>query len=69
MKYILIARLLGSLVISEHDTEEACLGRKAILSKEKVTAAECYKEPSSSMTLSTGTITSCYYNNGQLLCR
>jgi hypothetical protein len=70
MKYVLIARILGSLIVSEHDNEELCLGRKELMKKEKsVTALECYKESSSSVTLSTGTITGCYYNNGQYNCK
>lgn len=36
--------LLGSIVTSTHDTEEACLGRKEIL-KTKGVIAECHKEP------------------------
>jgi hypothetical protein len=33
--WIFIGLILGSLVISQHDTEEACQGRKAMLAKKK----------------------------------
>lgn len=42
MNWIYIALLSGNLITSQHDTEEACLGRKAILEKEnKITNAKC----------------------------
>ena len=41
MNWILIAITSGMLMTSSHDTEEACLGRKAILEKNKVTNSKC----------------------------
>ncbi len=41
MNWILIAITSGMLMTSSHDTEEACLGRKAILEKDKITNAKC----------------------------
>jgi hypothetical protein len=35
--WILTGLLLGSLITSTHDTQEACEGRKALLSREKNT--------------------------------
>lgn len=40
--WILTGMLLGSLITSTHEGQEACEGRKAMLAKEKnVTALEC----------------------------
>lgn len=41
MNWILIAIASGMLMTSSHDTEEACLGRKAILEKDKITNSKC----------------------------
>lgn len=38
MVWILVGLVAGSLVTSQHDTEEACLGRKALLEKQAVSA-------------------------------
>lgn len=44
MSWILIAVVSGSILTSGHDTEEQCLGRKAILAKTKI-VAECVRVP------------------------
>lgn len=56
MKYILIGTILGSLVTSSHDSEEACKGRQAMLLKEKSIMSECYKEPQTGLTISSPTV-------------
>jgi len=40
MNFIFVGTLLGSLVTSQHDTREACLGRQAVL-QEKGVVGEC----------------------------
>jgi hypothetical protein len=44
MSWILIGIVAGSFIVSGHDSEEACLGRKAVLEKQKI-AAECVAAP------------------------
>ena len=44
MKWILIGTLLGSLVTSQHDSEEGCRGRAAVLKKKDI-ITECYPAP------------------------
>jgi hypothetical protein len=44
MNWILIAIVSGSILTSGHDTEEACLGRKAMLEKDKI-SAKCVSAP------------------------
>lgn len=41
MNWILIAITSGMIMTSHHDTEEACLGRKAMLEKDKITNSKC----------------------------
>ena len=41
MTWILIAITTGMIMTSHHETEEACLGRKAMLEKEKITNSKC----------------------------
>ena len=41
MNWILIAITSGMLMTGHYDTEEACLGRKAMLEKDKITNIEC----------------------------
>lgn len=41
MNWILIAITSGMLMTSQHDTEEQCLGRKAMLEKDKITNSKC----------------------------
>jgi hypothetical protein len=41
MKTVLIGMLLGSLVTSEHDTREACEGRKTLLAEKGVVGLQC----------------------------
>lgn len=62
MNWILTGLLLGSLVTSTHDTEEACLGRKAVLAKVKeVSSVDCHRMlPSTSLSITSGT-----YYSGQ----
>ena len=38
MEWILIGVVVGSFVVSGHNTEEGCLGRKAVLDKQKIAA-------------------------------
>jgi len=45
MSWILIAIVSGSIVVSGHDTKEACLGRIATLSEQKINA-KCVEAPS-----------------------
>lgn len=45
MEWLLIGLVAGSLVASGHKTEEECLGRRAVLDKQKITAT-CVKAPS-----------------------
>lgn len=63
MKYILIGTLLGSIVTSSHDSEEACKGRREVL-KEKGAVVECYKDPSTNLY---GNITGCTITNCVLI--
>jgi|HubBroStandDraft_4_1064222.scaffolds.fasta_scaffold577148_2 hypothetical protein len=55
MDWILIGVVAGSLIVSGHASEEACLGRKAVLDKQKI-AATCVKAPSN---FTTSTVTLC----------
>ena len=41
MNWILIAITSGMLMTGHYDTEEACLGRKAMLEKDKITNSKC----------------------------
>lgn len=41
MNWILIAITSGMLMTSYHENEEACLGRKAMLEKDKITNSKC----------------------------
>jgi hypothetical protein len=41
MNWILIAITSGMLMTKGFDTEEACLGRKAMLEKDKITNSKC----------------------------
>ncbi len=41
MNWILIAITSGMLMTSHHETEEQCLGRKAMLEKDKIINAKC----------------------------
>ena len=53
MNWIFIAVISGSIVTSGHETKEQCLGRKALLSEQKI-EGKCVEAPSP---LWTGTIT------------
>lgn len=44
MTWILIGIVAGSIVVSGHDTEEACKGREAMLLKQKI-PAKCVEAP------------------------
>lgn len=48
--WVFIALIAGSLVVSQHDTEEACQGRKAMAERQKVTNAKCVELPVSTVT-------------------
>lgn len=54
MSWILIAVVAGSLVVSSHDTKEACSGRVATLAEQKITA-KCVEAPTAYGTI-TGTV-------------
>ncbi len=41
MNWILIAITSGMLMTGHYETEEACLGRKAMLEKDKITNIKC----------------------------
>jgi hypothetical protein len=41
MNWILIAITSGMIMTSSHETEELCLGRKAMLEKDKITNSKC----------------------------
>lgn len=41
MNWILIAITSGMLMTGHYDTEEACLGRKAMLEKDKIINSKC----------------------------
>lgn len=45
MNWILIGTVLGSIVTSQHETQENCEGRKAMLLKENKIYTECFKNP------------------------
>lgn len=59
MNWIFIAVIAGSIVSSGHDTEEQCLGRKAIIEKDYKIVGTCIKAPSRNSGLA-------YYNGGTL---
>lgn len=56
MNWILIAITSGMLMTGHYETEEACLGRKAMLEKDKITNIKCVD-----MRQSTGTCNNCMY--------
>ena len=58
MKYLFVGMLLGSIVTSSHDSEEACKGREAIL-KEKGVIGQCVKENNLTLGTSSGIIRWC----------
>lgn len=47
MTWLLVGTLLGSIVTSEHTSEEACRGRLAMLQKKEV-VAQCVQQSNSS---------------------
>lgn len=47
MSWIMIAVVAGSLVVSGHDTKEACEGRAAMVREAIKGAAKCVEGPSS----------------------
>lgn len=59
MNWILIAITSGMLMISHHETEEACLGRKAILEKDKITNSKCVDMRGNIISNSVGSIQLC----------
>lgn len=56
MNWILIAVTSGMLMTGHFDTEEACLGRKAMLEKDKITNAKCVNMQNLSYNSTTGTM-------------
>lgn len=62
--WILTGLLLGSLITSTHEGQEACEGRKAMLAKEKnVTALECRAAASTRLTSITSGRSICYFDS------
>jgi len=45
MNWIMIAIMSGSLVVSSHETQEACEGRAAILKKDHKIETKCVEVP------------------------
>lgn len=67
MNWVYVGVLLGSLVTSQHETEEACLGRKALLSKREV-VGDCHNTRPMGIVTGVGTLLpnsgkNCYSNN------
>lgn len=58
MSWILIAVVSGSLVVSGHDTKEACNGRVATLAEQKINA-RCVEAPAQYGWITTGSVTVC----------
>lgn len=63
MNWILIAITSGMLMTGHYETEEACLGRKAMLEKDKITNSKCVDMRNLSFT-NTGVGTVCLTPNG-----
>lgn len=61
MNFILIGILAGSLIVSGHETREACEGR-AVLLREQKAAVKCLEAPRST----TGATSTMYFTPGQL---
>lgn len=66
MKYIFIGSLLGSIVTSSHDNEEACKGREVML-KDKGVIGQCVKE-NQNLAYSNSNVAVCYSLNGIYTC-
>lgn len=59
MSWILIGVVAGSIVVSGHDTKEACKGREAMLLEQKI-PAKCVEAPGQGITFTgTGTLQFC----------
>jgi hypothetical protein len=58
MNWIFIGMIAGSLVISTHDTKEACLGRQAVLKEQKVDG-QCVQNGSRTVGTTLNSITLC----------
>lgn len=56
MNWILIAITSGMLMTGHYETEEACLGRKAMLEKDKITNIKCIDMRNYPISLSSGTM-------------
>jgi len=50
MDWIFLGIIAGSIITSAHPSEEACLGRKAVMEKQHI-AGICVKAPSNSVGL------------------
>ncbi len=69
MNWVLIGLLAGSLITSQHQNEEDCLGRKAMLERQKVERATCV-ELKQWGTLSSGSTGICFLKgDGTSTCR
>lgn len=70
MNWILIAITSGMLMTSSHETEEACLGRQAMLKKDKITNSKCV-DMQNLLTgySSTGNSTICYLTPNGSSCK
>jgi hypothetical protein len=63
MNWVFIEAILGSIVTSSHDTQEACEGRKVMLEKKEI-KGQCIQQNISNITLS-GPM---WYNNSCTNC-
>lgn len=61
MSWILIGVIAGSLVVSGHDTKEACEGRAVTLREQKVTV-KCVEAPNSGLTMGVTTLSPNFYS-------
>lgn len=66
MSWIFIGTLLGSLVTSSHDTEEACRGRLAMLAKKDV-VGQCIQQQQ--MFSYSNNAQTCNYSNSTIICK
>ena len=70
MNWILIAIASGMLMTGHYETEEACLGRKAMLEKDKITNVKCVSmQLQYSSGISLGTMCTSNVNNNGYVCR
>jgi len=56
MSWIMIAVVAGSIVVSGHDTREACEGRAAMVREATKGAAKCVEAPSGTLTFNSSSM-------------